>query len=572
MAHPLDTEKATGSIVAGAVGDAMGWPFEEAAKRLGRLQPLTGPRFVAWSRRRGWMSRWFEEPVKPGEYSDDTQLTLATARSVLSGDEWWARFTQVELPTWLMYERGGGGATKRAANSWALQRCPWQHESSSDYWQAGGNGVCMRILPHAIQCVHGPFEQLAEEIILNGITTHGHPRALVPALLFGFALWLLLKQQTTLEYGELVHQTLREVRRWSHFPRLRHLEEEWRRAAGEAYWKIWENTVDEVTSLLRRAQSAMQEGALVVGPEALESFGAFDKRISGAGTVAAASALFLASRYAVSPMQAVVLAASSRGLDTDTIASMTGMLLGALHGPGWLYDAAGGVQDSAYLRMISRALAEGSNGRSKLYGVPRSVTRRDKTILIQTLRNSTDGADLRLPDGREATIQKFEVLRSGHPALRAERWFLRIEDGQTVYVSASVSARPERERVDYEWELREAPPLQIERIGLRLFVSDLRLAKDFYTQKLGFNVTEELDRSFTVADSIIFVQSTSASSKKRRPSQSSPIIRIRVPNIASIDARVKAQSIPVVSDPDDDGGNTRRISDPFGNVIEFAGL
>ena len=107
----LPLAKAEGALLALAAGDALGWPHE-----MPRNSPINpenkGPHveFEGWTRRSGGRFRPFEESIRPGEYSDDTQLTLAVARSRTNyGSAWWKALTKIELPLWTLYERGGGG-------------------------------------------------------------------------------------------------------------------------------------------------------------------------------------------------------------------------------------------------------------------------------------------------------------------------------------------------------------------------------------------------------------------------------------------------------------------------------
>jgi ADP-ribosylglycohydrolase len=187
-------DKAVGSMIAAAVGDAIGWPYEGRSRRLQAAKfSLNDPfpsRFSGWIRS-GARSEPYREPIKPGEYSDDTQLLLATARSLLHCDNWQKRFALVELPSWLLYERGGGGATKRAAQSWLAGTAPWESPRFRDqFFEAGGNGVCMRILPHILAHRESEVPLISQDIVANGLMTHGHPRALIGALLHGLVLWL----------------------------------------------------------------------------------------------------------------------------------------------------------------------------------------------------------------------------------------------------------------------------------------------------------------------------------------------------------------------------------------------
>ena len=114
MTHiiPTQEEKCKGAMLATAIGDALGWPNEPRSKNKVKNKN-TADGFVAWTRTVS-TPRWHDEKILPGEYSDDTQLTLAVARSIIAGD-WEHFFAQKELPFWLSYERGGGGALLRAA-------------------------------------------------------------------------------------------------------------------------------------------------------------------------------------------------------------------------------------------------------------------------------------------------------------------------------------------------------------------------------------------------------------------------------------------------------------------------
>ena len=75
----------SGALMGGAIADALGWPTEfsrspEDLKRVGVPYPVHD--FVPWHKRTG--GRFFTriDNIQPGDYSDDTQLTLAVARSL----------------------------------------------------------------------------------------------------------------------------------------------------------------------------------------------------------------------------------------------------------------------------------------------------------------------------------------------------------------------------------------------------------------------------------------------------------------------------------------------------------
>ena len=140
--------------------------------------------------------------IEKGSYSDDTQMILCLSRALLKSDQWYKHYTTKELPFWQVYQRGGGGATKCAVKSWASGIAPWLSDEKERFFNAGGNGVAMRVLPHAIMGYKLDFGHTAHNILLDGITTHGHPQALVGALAYGYALWYALRQ------GSLANHTL----------------------------------------------------------------------------------------------------------------------------------------------------------------------------------------------------------------------------------------------------------------------------------------------------------------------------------------------------------------------------
>src|SRR5436190_19111574 len=65
--------------------------------------------------------------------------------------------------------------------------------------------------------------------------------------------------------------------------------------------------------------------------------------IGRSGAVTAVASLFLGSRYAASPLQGMILAATTPGADTDTLASVTGSILAAIRAgmawPFWLVSS-----------------------------------------------------------------------------------------------------------------------------------------------------------------------------------------------------------------------------------------
>ena len=431
--------KAEGAFVAFAAGDALGWP-QEVPRRV-RGGPTTGSptlEFQTWTRRSGGRFRPYDEVIQAGEYSDDTQLTLAVGRSRTNhGADWWKAFMRVELPRWMLYERGGGGATKRAAQAWLTGSPPWvagKTDGVRRYFDAGGNGVAMRVLPHALFLAdRDNAAALVHDVVRDGTATHGHPRALVGATAFGYAAWSLVRRTRTLGFGELLDLLLDEGGVWGAFPHAERDGGAWLEAAhrvlGEPYERLWERTVGEMRKLLEQARNGVRAGALADDRAVLDDLGCFG-RFKGAGTVTAAAAAYLTARHAAQPAQGVLRAAFEQGADTDTLAAMTGGLLGCLGGDDWLPGPWRNVQDAAYLRRLAGRVAQGPSGAEHRTVETPAPARRVLADLART-------ADQEVALGGETRVWPTALpdLKSASKSIAVRAWRLRTREGQTLYVT-----------------------------------------------------------------------------------------------------------------------------------------
>lgn len=430
--------KAEGAFLGLAAGDALGWPQEmsRGVRSGGGGSPSLD--FRTWTRRGGGRFRPYEETIGAGEYSDDTQLTLAVARSRTNhGPDWWRAFMRVELPRWMLYERGGGGATKRAARAWLAGKPPWQSDKAEGvrrYFEAGGNGVAMRVLPHSLFLAgQDDVAEVVHDVVRDGVATHGHPRALVGATAWAYAAWVLARRSGTLRFGELLDMLLDEARGWGAFPDIGRGDGGWSDAAGRVfgapYEQVWRGTVEEMRTLLDKARRGVQGGALADDRAVLDDLGCFSS-CRGAGTVGAAGAAYLATRHAAQPAQGILRAAFEPGADTDTLAAMTGGLLGCLAGDEWLPAPWRCVQDSSYLRDLAGRVARGPAGahhRSVETLVP------PRTILADLPRKGDHEVALGTATRVQATA--LPDLRAVSKSISVRAWRLKTPEGQTLYVT-----------------------------------------------------------------------------------------------------------------------------------------
>jgi ADP-ribosylglycohydrolase/catechol 2,3-dioxygenase-like lactoylglutathione lyase family enzyme len=449
-----------------------------------------------------------EETIYAGEYSDDTQLILCSARAILHGREWLKRLAQVELPTWSAYERGGGGATKRAVESLANGNLPWSREIDLDrrrqYFNAGGNGVAMRILPHALKGAHEQsFLLTARAIFLNGICTHGHPRALLGALAYGYAAWQAFRHSGTLPYGYLLELALANSSTWAELPEPSGALADWQDSANEVLdgrlKELWSQTVLEVQRLFVTALSGIKAGALSMDSQVLSELGCFDRTVSGSGTISAVASIYLASKYAPDPQHGVVEAAFSKGADTDTLASMVGALLGTVSGLDWLQTYRNRLQDESYLERLSEQIygLEPDSGWDETLN---STGTRPKTAIDRFTRGllvSTKGTSLTLPDGRQALVEHRAPVSTSSNSFRGDIWTLKTADGQTLHVKKLFrSVKEGREQTDHVTTPKRVSPRRNGRFtskvqAIKLTVRSLEKSRSFYGDVLGLKVKRE---------------------------------------------------------------------------------
>ena len=429
--------RALGAMLGAAYGDALGWPNERSRNKAKAPEAGAWHKLRAWQRDQSTKFAILRYEIEKGSYSDDTQMILCLSRSLLKSDQWYKHYTTKELPFWQVYQRGGGGATKSAVKSWASGIAPWLSDEKERFFNAGGNGVAMRVLPHAIMGYKLDFGHTAHNILLDGIATHGHPQALVGALAYGYVLWYALRQ------GSLANHTLRSapsgneatqgsnegvandgkgvgpypsaelfyeanfakvvldaIDEWSacaldyDLPKsfIELAQDSSSSGANYSYRAIWDVAVATMQKYLVTAASSCEHiaaalakvksatGANVASPafyeqvdklndNSLKALNCFDKNVSGAGTVAAAVAIYQASAYLHDPVRGIVRLAFAKGSDTDTNASMAAALLGSVYGEGFIDgETLAEVQDKDCIREYAQALVNSAYAQPCLDG------------------------------------------------------------------------------------------------------------------------------------------------------------------------------------------------------------
>ena len=428
---PTQIEKCIGAMLATAIGDALGWPNEPRSKN--RVKNLkVSDQFIEWTRICS-NPRYHDERILPGEYSDDTQMTLSVARSIIAGD--WEHFlAEKELPFWLKYERGGGGAILKAAKSISEKKILlWQSNYTRDYFNAGGNGAAMRILPHVIAAAKKPdIQTLMLDVIKDTLITHGHPRAFLGATCYAYALDYLLRKETVLEYGELVSAVIDGQKAWGMSFLNLEIFGRWLETAnlycGFDFVREWDAIFSNMVRQFDFIKTSLKKGLMIDDYAVLTQLECFSKA-NGAGDVAALASIYLASRYANNPTLGIKIPAFSFGVDTDTIASITGGLLGMLSGTNWIPTEWKIVQDYDCLVQIAEVL----------YSDNKKEAAKVKTTEIKSKNNGWKIS----PIGAIRQIDSRQVPNGQNGFVVITKWLTVL--GQTIYTKEFDDRRQTRQ-------------------------------------------------------------------------------------------------------------------------------
>lgn len=466
--------RAEGLLLAVAVGDALGWPFERRARRFDDAgeAPL-GP-FVRWERNAGNRFRSLPEVIEPGEYSDDTQMVLAVARARVTGGREWVRYLRaVELPFLLAYERGAGAAVKRACRAWAAGTPPWEVGATADpYFNAGANGAAMRVVPHVLWHAGAQsFDELADDVAEDAISTHGHPRAILGALLHAFAHWISISQPAPIPYGWLLRELISRRMEWSRVPRSVVQNSEWLEAAEKSmggYRALWRTTAEEVLRMLEIANAAADPASLKAPEDVMTELGVSRGRETGSGTVCAVGAAYLATYNAAAPDVGLQTAARLKGADTDTLASMTASLLTAAVGAEWITPYRRHLQDSDLLYRLSTELIEGAQPLPMPLPTRRTVVQMQERVL-----QAEQGEAVDIPGGRTGKVVDVLSIDSNKGAAR--RLKVKTRDGQTLYFISWPREETPRYRTPAVAQVRRRAVSAIH--GVDIFVRDLPRAR-----------------------------------------------------------------------------------------------
>jgi ADP-ribosylglycohydrolase len=568
----ITSTRARHALLAAVYGDALGWPNEARARAIGKRSRTPSPDLIAWKRRAGGPYASHEVEIPSGTYSDDSQMISCVARSrIRAGALWWRWLTLVELPFWRLYQRGGGSAMLRAAKAWATRKTPWEDDRRL-YLGAGGNGAAMRILPHCIaHAKDTDFAKLYDDVFLDAITTHGHPHAILGATLFAFAVWRMLRLTGRLGFGDLVEEIIAGAPDWGRLPDESSALTE---NLGAARWPLngefseqWKTVFNEGRGYLEQIREALGMGAIFVDAETLKAIGATGKH-NGSGLISACASVFLASRYAADPLQGVVTAAFTKGADTDTLASMTGTLLGCTSEGELLAEFARKVRDYEHFTGIADQLVSGPTNdspSSELHAVRRDDAEK---WLDNQITSPSDGPQ-KLPDHRVGEIVGAAETHTETFAIR--ELVIQTEDGQVLEVDRlqrRKKGRPPEPLAQQTLPITDPSQKSPRAVAFQpevlLHCVDLDGTVSFY-ERLGLRIFEDLRprRAIVRMEGVLILLKDANGTRERLT------VRLRTQNLLRLIARLAERGIPVNADGMHGDPPFVEIKDPDGRTVQL---
>ena len=431
-------QKTISSTLWAAYGDILGFPTELASASMvrQRLGTSVSNHSAAWRRLVG--GRFGAQvDLCTGAYSDDTQLRLATSRSI-GPDGFFdvESFAKVELPIWLSYSLGAGRGSKAAANSLSDRSINWFSNfyaaNGLEYIHGGGNGAAMRVQPHVWAAQNLADERtILVSVIRNAVSTHGHIRGIAGAIVHAIALARIFR-----------HERFPNSNEWSDFADVIRTIPELVAADSElsAFWlPTWEKlsgidiglatarVADEWVACVNDASRHLNGSSIDAYTRVVKELGGLTDVERGSGLKSALFSLVACWVFRdTGPKKCIETIANYLGSDTDTIGTMAGALFGAMPNQVSPDDA---IQDRDYLEAEAVRLFEVSQRTSLAdrFSYPDLLYWQPPKTALDCVGSNNGKFELAGFGGLSALSEEFGATQKG----TVWQWF-QLDFGQTI--------------------------------------------------------------------------------------------------------------------------------------------
>ena len=373
----------------------------------------------------------------PGAYSDDTQLRLATSRSI-GPDGYFdvESFAKVELPIWLSYSLGAGRGSKAAASALSDRSSNWFSNfyatNGLEYVHGGGNGAAMRIQPHVWAAQNLADERtILVSVIRNAISTHGHIRGIAGAMVHAIALARIFR-----------HEKFPSPNEWSDFadvirtiPELVAADSElsafwlptWERLSGIDIGLATARVADEWVACVNDASLHLNGSSIDAYTRVVKELGGLTDAERGSGLKSALFSLIACWVFRdAGPKKCIETIANYLESDTDTIGTMAGALFGALPNQIPPDDT---IQDRDYLEAEAVRLFEVSQRTSSAdrFPYPDLLYWQPPKTALDCVGSTSGNYELAGFGGLSALSEEFGAAQKG----TVWQWF-QLDFGQTI--------------------------------------------------------------------------------------------------------------------------------------------
>ena len=325
---------------------------------------------------------------------------------------------QRELPEWLSYEIGGGRAVKTAAKAYAKKTFPWHTDNKDKYFNAAGNGTIMREYPLIWLC--SSYEDAAKIFFESAMITHGHPRGIIGAVLYGIFL-IMIVQNETHNLHACIDKLIAMKKLWGNIPtRLSWIDiNDWKRATPDGYGKLWTECVDAAEKTLLSLKHLQQFS----DKEALKQTGCFSAE-KGCADIAFFAALIFFFRYRGRPIEGIKCIGSMSGIDTDTVACVLGGALGLDSGYDSISSVAAELADYDYLSLLCECLQKDST----------SFYEASKKDIKTQLKNAVIGTTAQSSVFGRVTVANIEQVRVLSDTITCRKVLCDTQEGQRITI------------------------------------------------------------------------------------------------------------------------------------------
>lgn len=312
----FDFEKVEGMLLGAAIGDSLGATSEGISGR---------DRIAKYGEIRNYLPGHRSDNKPIGMPTDDTQLTFWTLKQLIRDyglipDNLAKRFCKHHIT--------GIGSTVRAFIS--------NYKDSHKSWDCSGedslgNGALMRISPIVVPYLHDPNPSMYADAAIDAMLTHNSYANNAACVAFVHILWLLLSMKKA-PVAEWWSKTYCSV--------AKELE-------GDSQYSTGKNSRIQYTGSLWQYADMVVNDALQHNYSILEASEKWGSWASLFETVPCV--LYILAKHSLDPEEAIIRAVNDTG-DNDTIGSIVGAAIGALHG----------------LKGIPNRWIEGLTGRTKV--------------------------------------------------------------------------------------------------------------------------------------------------------------------------------------------------------------